>query len=67
MAKLVATVHVYDSLQLVTWALTVRRYVGYNKPGKTVVLEVHGTFPGVGEDDPRAWLRRALLEAVTKL
>lgn len=57
----VATLNAYDALDRVVVAVVLRATAGgVGDPIENVVEHVT-TIPGVGEDDPRQWLRDALV------
>ena len=57
----IATFNAYDALDRVVLAGTVRATAGGTGDPIEPVLQLVTTIPGVGEDDPREWLRDALI------
>ena len=63
----IATFNAYDALDRVVIAGTVRATVGGTGDPIEVVEQVVTTIDGVGEDDPREWLRDALVGLLESL
>lgn len=57
----IATVNAYDALDRVVVAAVLRATAGGTGDPVEDVLQCVTTIPGVGEDDPREWLRDALV------
>lgn len=57
----VATINAYDALDRVVVAAVVRASAGGTGDPITDVLQHVSAIEGVGEDDPREWLRDALV------
>lgn len=56
-----ATVHAYDVMDSVMITAVVRSTEGVGLERSPVELRATTTISGVGEDDPREWLRDALI------
>lgn len=61
MSKRIASVHFYDCFANVNCTATLRSYDSFEAGYGEVELEISDTFAGEGVDDPREWLRDALL------
>ncbi len=59
--RYVASVHVYDVMDQVWVGATIRDHSTIVGEGAVEVLALSDTFAGVGEPDPREWLRDALI------
>ena len=60
--KYITSLHAYDCLSEVVYAVTVRGYADYEEGKSEVVLDLRGCYPGKGEDRPEFWLRELLIE-----
>ena len=67
MSQLSATVHIYDVMTNVFLTCDVREYSPEPDKGSRPVITFQHTIPGVGETDPREWLRDALIGIVEAL
>jgi len=63
----VTTINAYDALDRVVVAAVVRATAGGVDDPIVDVLQHVSTIPGVGEDDPREWLRDALVGLLERL
>lgn len=59
--RYVAQVHAYDVMDQVWVAATIRDHSTALGESAVEVLALSDTFAGVGEPDPREWLRDALV------
>lgn len=62
-----ASVHAYDVMGNVFVTASVQRQEGTTEGSTVLVLQASTTFAGVGEDDPREWLRDALVGLLERL
>lgn len=65
--KFITSLHAYDCLGDVVYAVRVRRYGDYEDGESELVLAQGGTFPGEGIDDPQIWLRDILVHLAERL
>ena len=66
--KYTASMHVYDCLSTVQYAVTVTSWPEDTSSSRPeVVLSRSGCVPGVGETDPGHWLSEALVAALESL
>lgn len=63
----VTTINAYDALDRVVVAAVVRATAGGTGDPIVDVLQHVATIDGVGEDDPREWLRDALVGLLESL
>lgn len=54
--KYITSLHAYDCLSEVVYAVTIREYADYEKGDSEVVLDLRGSFPGSGIDTAAKWL-----------
>ena len=65
--KYITSVHAYDCLSEVVYAVTVRAYKDYEQGISEVVYDLRGCLPGRGTDDAGTWLRELLNEVLESL
>lgn len=61
------TINAYDALASVVVVANVRATAGGLGDPVGTVFEVSTTVPGVGEDDPKEWLKDALVALLERL
>lgn len=59
--KFITSIHAYDCLSEVVYAVTVREYEDYEDGESHVALDLRGSFPARGDDRPGTWLREILI------
>lgn len=62
--KRIASIHIYDCLDEISLNAQIREYKDYEQQESAVVITVHDCIRSEGLDDPRDWLRDALVALI---
>jgi len=64
--RYMATIYVSDVMESVALTLELQGWAGQFGAPETMLTSTY-VWPGIGDDDPRSWLARALMEASISL